>query len=811
MANWIDLEYFEIFYQESLENLNFLEELIDSIDNSVGQTELDHLFRVFHSLKGIAGMMGLDTLSDANHLIENKLKLFNPQDEDLIEDFKNWLIDSRDCLHDMVHTIADAVENEAECTPDLSSLLQRLKKSTDVVFSDQTSNGECLPSQNPVLTSATMATDIDSDPALNELYNAIEEYLDNLEEHLKADDIHMAQAILHTMKGDCAVFDKKDLAGLIHSIEDSFERKSYNLKENFELFKYCILSNIYQDQLDIIEEFQSVTKSELKEIDLDEKFILALKDLAQLIKKGLVEGIAVETEILELMSRLNSWQEKKGLDNFFSLLQTCEMVGWTDLSQNNFLKDLVSEIRFLISQFKDNKNLENPGDVKVSEESESTSEIEAAAQNFPERNQVSNNTTVTKEIEEASSVQKVSKGKEFFKIESKFVNNLIDISSEFVVAKNILLHSYNELIKKHGAEAKELEYVLKSINRLSAELQDNVIKMRLVPCKEVFKKAPKIVRDISRKQKKEIILEITGEETEIDKTIGEKVSDALLHIIRNCCDHGIESPGEREQKNKERKGLIKLSACYQQSFLKIEISDDGNGIDTGKVRSKILENQLISPNELKNISDEDVAYFIFHPGLSTAEEVSDISGRGVGMDVVKSNIEALGGSVELKTKLGEGSVFTLYIPINTAVKKSLIVEADNEQLGFILDQIDETIKVSEENIFERFGQHYLSYRNKITRIVNPLGLVKRKKVPLVLYRYQGHSYAYIVDSFVGHQELVIKEAPKILKRNKDILGVSVLGDGRAVVVMDLIQIASGNLIHTGSNHRSLKRGRDNAA
>ena len=776
MANWIDLEYFEIFYQESLENLNFLEELIDSIDQAVSQTELDHLFRVFHSLKGIAGMMGLDTLSEANHLIENKLKQFNPADEGLIDVFKNWLIDSRDCLQDMVQKIADAVENESAIAPNLTALLDGLKQSSDAV-----SFG--LTIQNP--KNVFDDIEIGKDTALEELNCAIEEYLDKLEEHLKVDDFYTAQAILHTMKGDCAVFDKKELAGLIHSIEDAFDKNGPKLRDNFDLFKYCVLSNIYQVQVDLIEEFQIKIKNEFKEIKLEEQFIIYLKDVAQLVKKGLIEGRDVENDIRLMVKKLEHWQSFEGLDNFFSLLQTCEMVGWSDLTQNSFLKDLVSEIRFLISQFKDNhktklqyvKNTDSYRTLGPEEDS-------AFEQNTNQINEYHK--------DESNKSQKMNKNKEFFKIESKFVNNLIDISSEFVVAKNILMHSYNELIKKHVSGAKELEYVLKSINRLSADLQDNVIKMRLVPCKEVFKKAPKIVRDISRKQNKDISLEILGEDTEIDKTIGEKVSDALLHIIRNCCDHGIEYPDQREQKNKERTGKIKLSACYQQSFLKIEISDDGNGIDTQKVRTKILENQLISAEKLKFLSDDDVAYFIFHPGLSTAEEVSDISGRGVGMDVVKSNIESLGGSVELKTELGQGSVFTLFIPVNTAVKKSLIVESNNEQIGFILDQVDETIKVPQENIFERFGQYYLSYRNNITRIVNSKKLPQTKKVPLVLYRYQGHSYAYIVDTFIGHQELVIKETPKVLKRSREILGVSVLGDGRAVIVLDLIQMVNCN-------------------
>lgn len=770
--DWIDLEYYEIFYQESSENLSFLEDLINAIDGSVSQTDLDHLFRIFHSLKGIAGMMGLETLSEANHLIENKLKLIDANTSVDIESVTNWLLMSRDCLHDMVQEIAASVEKKEVTAPSLESYYNQLKDYTvSLSLFASTVDGATHPDS----PQETMI--------LDELSLAIDDYIEKLEEYVKESNLNAVQAILHTMKGDCAVFDKRDLAGFIHAIEEDFENSFAKLKDNFEQFKYCIVSNIYHDQNDLIDECKKLicSNSFSLSLQLDSEFIHALKKFAQLIKRGLVENESVENELMLIVENIKKWESDSSLESFFALLNTCEMVGFSDLSQNTYLKNLVSEIRFLISQFKEsNQSLTEQNSIVDHNSNLGNSDLGHRV------NEEKNNDI------DGSKVTSNKKVKDFFKIEEKFVNNLIDISSEFVVAKNILLHSYNELIKKNGVEAKELEYVLKSINRLSADLQDNVIKMRLIPCKDVFKKAPKIVRDISRKQQKKIELIVKGEDTEIDKTIGEKVSDALLHIIRNSCDHGIETPLERSAAGKDVVGQITLSARYEQSFLRIDIKDDGKGINIQKVRNKILENQILTNKQVSLLSDEEIAYYIFHPGLSTAEEVSDISGRGVGMDVVKSNIESLGGTVELKTTEGSGSHFSLCIPVNTAVKRTLIVESMGEHVGFLLDQVGESIKTSTDKIFNRFGESFISYRNKIIKVINSHD-PSEKKVSLVLFKYQGHSYAYIVNKFIGHQELVIKEAPRVLKVNKEILGVSVLGDGRAVIIQDLFQLASSSL------------------
>ena len=743
MLSWVDLDYFDMFFEESSENLNFLEELIDKIDNEVTQGDLDHLFRIFHSLKGIAGMMGFMPLNDANHLIENKLKTFTFKNRVEINELKSWLTESRDYLQDMVSDIAEAVENQSEKAPDLDHYFEKIKAiSTD---SD--------------LESSVIA---DDDISTGELRLAIEEYFESLDVSIENEDLSNIKTTLHTMKGDLGTFDKSELVTIIHNIEDIIDQDNTIIKKYYSQIKDCILENIQGENTESLQFLNDLVYGQIVK-QVSDGFITKLQTFIKLVTDCLKTKSNKESEITNLVEDIVAYKSEYKLEDLFATFEACSMVGWSNVEDNLFIKDLIREIKLVIS-------------LRLQKD---TVEKETPVTPQPELQKP--------EVEESIPKKKkktVVQNKEYFKIDSRYIDELMDISGEFVVAKNILMHNYKELLSFNRKEAKKLEYVIKTIKRLSDGLQDNVLQMRLVPCKEVFKKAPKIVRDISRKLEKDIELIIEGEDTEIDKTIGEKVSDALLHIVRNSCDHGIESEEVRLASGKSPKGKIVIKAFYEQSFLKIQISDDGGGINTERVKEKVLEKNVLSKEILNTYSNDDLAYLIFHPGLSTAETVSDISGRGVGMDVVKTNIEQLGGHIELTTTHGEGSIFSLYIPLSTSIKKSLIATYQNEKIAVAVDQIVETIKVDNSKIFERFRENYFSYRNTIVKVLNYGPSTKR--LPFIIFKHRDHFYAFQVTNFIGHEDLVIKEPNSILKRYKNVIGMSVLGDGAAVLVLDLI-------------------------
>ena len=240
--------------------------------------------------------------------------------------------------------------------------------------------------------------------------------------------------------------------------------------------------------------------------------------------------------------------------------------------------------------------------------------------------------------------------------------------------------------------------------------------------------------------------------------------------------------------NKEESGTVTLRASHDKSFLRIDIIDDGAGIDTKRVLEKVILNRLITKEEAQNLSEKQIAQFIFHPGLSTAEQLSDISGRGVGMDVVKTNIESLGGRVDLISKIGEGTHFKIFLPLNTTVKKCLITKFNDEFNAFSIDQIDETLKVKQDQISEKLGGYYFHYREKVVEIVNYSNTKDVSK--LILTSVNERLLALEVDSFLGWEDLVIKRAPRLINNIQGLIGVSVLGDGCAVLVNDVMQVVA---------------------
>lgn len=737
--NWVDLEYFDIFHEESCDNLNFLEELISNISDEIQQADLDHLFRVFHSLKGLAGMMGFNELSEANHLIESNLKQYR-SGQNLENVFKNWLLQARDVLQDMVAIIHDAVQGELPSAPNLEDLLKKVILATENIFGQNSIN--------------ELEQDFES---FSEQFSELTESLMQAMSESNYDEVVL---IIHTLKGDAGACDLKELTDFFHKLEDFIDKDENNFFKLATPIHDTIIS--YLEQKD-----PSVLKTHSKEIESLFKtnhFLKITPAFIGLLKEFITElnfSIKQDESSAKLLNVVQSIFRDISLKNCGELeaqLMTVEMSGWDNLKANPYVKDLIFTVKEIISS-----------QIKVS----STDKTIA----MDEKKIVSPISIVKKQ------------GQETFKIETRYINQLMDLSGEFIVAKNILVHNLKQMKQSKNSSYKELEQVAATINRLCDSLQDSVMNMRLIPCKEVFRKAPKIVRDISSKLNKQINLQIEGEDTEVDKFMADKISDALLHIIRNSCDHGIESPQQRLSNGKNAVGNVILRASHDKAFLKIDIIDDGAGVNTDKVLEKIISNELITEYEANSLSDDQIANFIFHPGLSTADQLSDISGRGVGMDVVKTNIEGLGGRVILSSTKGEGTHFEIFLPLNTTVKKCLITKFNGEFNAFSIDQISETIKINKDQVVERLGKYYFYYRDQVIEIINYVE--SENKLKIILTNLDSKMIALKVDDFLGWEELVVKQSPPLLQNILGVIGVSVLGDGTAILVNDVLQLVSG--------------------
>lgn len=364
------------------------------------------------------------------------------------------------------------------------------------------------------------------------------------------------------------------------------------------------------------------------------------------------------------------------------------------------------------------------------------------------------------------------------------LDNLMNLVSELIIIKTRLegLESDN----KNSDITSTIEY----LERITTNLHDAVMKVRMVPVERVFNRFPRMVRDLSHELGKKITLNMYGEETEVDRTIIDEIGDPLVHIIRNSIDHGIEMPDIRLQKGKPEIGIINLKAYHEGNNVIIEVSDDGSGIDVNKVKEKAIEKGLLTIEQSKDLKKDKILDILFRPGFSTADKVTDISGRGVGLDVVKNKIESLNGSIEVSTETEKGTKFVIKLPLTLAIIQALLVRIGDEKFALPLNSISEIVHKNNNEIHNVQGKEVILYRGKVIPIIRLNEILETKKLDLssnlicVIIKKGENLAACIVDELIGQQEIVIKPLGKYLSGVKIIAGATILGDGQVALIVD---------------------------
>ena len=339
----------------------------------------------------------------------------------------------------------------------------------------------------------------------------------------------------------------------------------------------------------------------------------------------------------------------------------------------------------------------------------------------------------------------------------------------------------------------ELTETLEQMDRVTTDLQSVVMKVRMVPVSQVFNRFPRMVRDLAKELNKDINLTIEGEETELDRTVIDEIGDPLMHLLRNSLDHGVEHPEDREAKGKPRTGEVGLIARHEGNNVVILVTDDGSGINADKIRNKAVEKGMISRDEADALPDADAVRLIFLPGFSTAETITDVSGRGVGMDVVRSKIESLGGHVDVETKIDEGSVFKIKLPLTLAIIQAMLVKVQNEMYAIPLGSIDSTINITPDDIKTVQNKEVIVLRGQIipiARLGEVLSVPKgedsnEEDIFVVVVHVGDHKIGIVVDNLMGQQEIVIKTLGKLLSGLKMLAGATVLGDGHVAMILDV--------------------------
>ncbi|MCF2642307.1 chemotaxis protein CheA [Roseburia hominis] len=376
------------------------------------------------------------------------------------------------------------------------------------------------------------------------------------------------------------------------------------------------------------------------------------------------------------------------------------------------------------------------------------------------------------------------------RVDIEKLDALMNQVSELIIAKNSLV----SISSSEGGNFQNQTFheQIEYLERITTNLHESVMKVRMVPIESVVSKFPRMIRDLSRKLDKKMELIMSGEDTELDRTVVDQIGDPLQHLLRNSADHGLESAELRKERGKPEVGTIRLNAFQEGNNVIIEVSDDGNGIDTEHVKGKAIERGLVTEEQAEKLTEKEIIDFLFMPSFSMAKQITDISGRGVGLDVVKSNIEALGGDVEVKTKLGEGTKFTVRLPLTLAIIQALMVEIRDEKYAIALGSISNIEDIPVKDIKYVQSKEVIHLRGMViplVRLDKVLDIEPREKEPeslTVVIVKKGEKFAgLVVDNLMGQQEIVIKSLGKYINNNKLISGATILGDGEVALILDV--------------------------
>jgi two-component system, chemotaxis family, sensor kinase CheA len=622
---------------------------------------------------------------------------------------------------------------------------------------------------------------------LVEAFELIEQLDQNLVElESNPDDLELLNSIFrvaHTIKGSSSFLNFDILTGLTHHMED-------------------VLNKARHGDLKLTPEVMDVV---LESIDLMKSLLHAIRDSGNDTSAGI--------DITDICRRLDIISNGESAVNIVvapaevdeSPTPTYEEDDNTDYSKLSD-KEVEDEIERLLKVRKeeDRKRRENSNAVKAA--AVPTPSFESLNDHDEEAPKAAEPVTTKRASAEANAPAKkesASAMEQTIRVEVKRLDHLMNLIGELVLGKNRLLKIYDDVEERYEGEKflEELNQVVSSISLVTTDLQIAVMKTRMLPIAKVFNKFPRMVRDLSRELGKQIELEISGEETELDKSIVEEIGDPLVHIIRNSCDHGIEDGATRRAQGKPEMGLIQLKAYNEGNHIVIEITDDGKGLDPDLLRSKAVEKGMITEREADAMSDKEAFALIFRPSLSTAKVVTNVSGRGVGMDVVKTNIEKLNGIIDVDSEIGHGTIIKLKIPLTLAIIQALLVGAQEEYYAIPLASVLETVRIPLDEIYTIEGKNVLRLREEVLSLVRLSDIFGVKQV------YEGGEHAYVVviglaesklgvvvDTLVGQEEIVIKSLGDYLQGIEGIAGATIRGDGRVTLIVDvaaLMNLAKG--------------------
>jgi two-component system, chemotaxis family, sensor kinase CheA len=660
-----------------------------------------------------------------------------------------------------------------------------------------------------------------------ELLQALNDEALKLEKHPNdTETVRSIRRIVHTLKGDAAACGFRELSELAHEFEDALAVETVASLTSLAEVAFAA-ADIFGDML-----VSYRGKTKLPSADALRKSIRELADAPQgkksrkkksaapgavtvwteyeklAIQSAVAQGkrvfhitalidplcampiaarqlvlnaVVSQGEVLGTRPEAGSTENAKKIEVLLASEKTAEQV-----TAKCKIPTVISHVESatIAGSAKKTKNPTSALDATIAEAIEASVETEVAEQWPPEE----------QEIE--APAQPTTPAENILRVDAERIDNVLNLVGELIIGKSMLQQALNEFAKRYPKEAIRGRFAdaMGFQARVLNDLQRSVMKVRMVPVEQLFRRFPRMVRDVSRLCGRKVELVISGQDTDVDKTLLDAIAEPLTHIVRNAISHGIEGPEERVSINKPAHGTIRLDAYHQGNQLIVEIRDDGSGIDPEKVRARALKQGLASAEEVARFSEAEILDMVFRPGFSTAEEITEVSGRGVGLDVVRSVLYRLKGSVEIQTRVGEGTTFRLKLPLTLAIIKALLFRVEQRLYAIPLNAVAEIARANESDLHRVDNYEVLQLRNQVL----PLLRMGRRgtertdhragKIFILVISFGERKLGLIVDAMEGEEELVIKTLDDQTVATDLVSGASILGDGRVVLIMNLAAI-----------------------
>ncbi len=823
-------QYLDLFMQESEEQLEILETEMIKLEEDPSSERLQLIFRAAHTLKGSSRAMGFIQFADVTHEMENILDKLRNNELEISTEIADGLLSCIDCLLELRDLIADTGKDDKDC----QDLVKKLQSFT----SAPSEKKEASPAPAPVSTQTNTpaeekaSTPTSKCPELSEEQNQVLEigsYESNVYHcNITIDDncvMKFPRVFMLTEK----VNEKGRVLFSIPSMEDLEDEKfesSFDLyivsEDNIQNVKQQLLGitdvvkvNIHEwnkesgcnntteegsddisshyknlsDNLKIILQ-ENATTSEvfMANITLDSECMMKHPRAYMC-----VQAISDNGKLLFSNPNAQDLEEEK-FESSFQLYYT------TFVENKVVLESLTNIVDVVKVETVNINSLLNDGKPEINKSEPKQEETNTAPAPAPAPAPAAPTTAPAKATATPDKAKKVESN-QTVRVDVTRLDNLMNLVGELVIDRTRISQIKNDLAQTYkDPHIENLSETIDHIARITSDLQDQIMKARMMPIDTVLNRFPRVIRDLAQKLGKEVKFQVSGGETELDRSVLEVIGDPLLHILRNSLDHGLEMPDDREKAGKPRTGIVEINARHQENHIVIEIIDDGAGIDVERVKTKAISSGLITEDIAEKMSQKEALQLIFSSGLSTAKQVSEVSGRGVGMDIVRSNIQKLGGLVDLDTTLGTGSTFTLKLPLTLAIIRGLLVNVSSTTYVLPLGSVIETILLNKDDIQTVSGREVIILRGETTPLLwlsetfccgtKEDSFNSENQCFVVIVAYQGSHVGLVVDNLVGEQEVVIKSLSDYCGDVRGITGATILGNGNVALIADVNQLTN---------------------